>query len=81
MVLMMFNLLKTYEQIVWVLFGPNTYVGYYFLFSDSYQVFWRKVWLSETSKFCRWVQEEDNAFLKLKIGIRAEAGPTNCPHP
>ena len=32
--------------------------------------------LSEVFKFCRWAQEKDNAYLKLKVFVRAESGPT-----
>lgn len=79
MVFRMFSLLKTSEQLIWVLLGPNPYPGYYFLPGHSHQVFWSKVWLSEIFQFYHWVQEKDNAYLKLKVDIRAEAGPSNCP--
>lgn len=52
-----------------------------FLLSHSCQVFQRKVWLSEILKFYLWAQEEDNAYLKLKVDITAEAGPPTCPVP
>lgn len=75
MALMMFSLLKTYEQVIWVLFGPVPYLSYHVLTSHSDQVFLSEAWLSEILKFYHWVQEGDSAFLKMDIG--AETRPTN----